>query len=40
MEKLFESERLSAAMGEEDVAEIEKVVDEDCLLCSNAMDIY
>ena len=27
-------------MGEEDVEEIGKVVDEDCLLCSNAMDIY
>ena len=27
-------------MGEEDVEEIEKVVAEDCLLCSNAMDIY
>lgn len=35
----FQSEKLSAAMGEEDLAEIEKVVDEDCL-CSNATDIY
>ena len=36
----FQSEKLSAAMGEDDLAEIEKVVDEDCLLCSNATDIY
>ena len=36
----FQSEKLSAAMGEEDLTEIEKVVDEDCLLCANATDIY
>ena len=36
----FQTEKLSAAMGEEDLTEIEKIVDEDCLLCSNATDIY
>ncbi|MCG8044652.1 MAG: DUF1759 domain-containing protein [Candidatus Thiodiazotropha endolucinida] len=36
----IQSEKLSAAMEESDAAEIEKVLDEDCLLCSNAMDIY